>query len=125
MERNVLEVFGERDSERRKSVINELCAENCTFFEADDKIVGRDALNANVEQILKEAPGFVFRLTGPADVNHDLGAHGGTSDRMEPLLLSQGWMLRPSKKGAFAHFMPFSTRLLAISGITRTLKKQA
>jgi len=73
MERNVLEVFGERDSERRKSVINELYTENCTFFEADDQIVGRDALNAKVEQILKEAPGFVFRLAGPAEVNHDLG----------------------------------------------------
>ena len=73
MERNVLEVFGERDSDRRKSVINELYTENCTFFEADDQIVGRDALNAKVEQILKEAPGFVFRLAGPAEVNHDLG----------------------------------------------------
>ena len=30
MERNVLEVFGERDSGRRKSVINELYTENCT-----------------------------------------------------------------------------------------------
>jgi hypothetical protein len=73
MERNVLEVFGERDSERRKSVINELCTENCTFFEADDQIVGRDALNAKVKQILKEAPGFAFRLAGPAEVNHDVG----------------------------------------------------
>jgi hypothetical protein len=73
MERNVLEVFGERDSERRKSVISELYTENCTFFEADDQIVGRDALNAKVEQILKEAPGFVFRLAGRAEVNHDLG----------------------------------------------------
>ena len=73
MERNVLEVFGERDSERRKSVINELYTENCTFFEADDQIIGRDALNAKVDQILEEAPGFVFRLAGPAEVNHDHG----------------------------------------------------
>ena len=73
MERNVLEVFGEPDSECRKSVINELYTENCTFFEADDQIVGRDALNAKVEQILKKAPGFVFRLVGPPEVNHDLG----------------------------------------------------
>jgi SnoaL-like domain len=73
MERNVLEVFGERDSGRRKSVINELYTENCTFFEADDQIVGRDALNAKVEQILKDAPGFAFRLAGPAEVNHDVG----------------------------------------------------
>ena len=73
MERNVLEVFGERDPERRRSVINELYTENCTFFEVNDQIAGRDALNAKVEQILKEAPGFVFRLAGPAEVNHDLG----------------------------------------------------
>ncbi|HEY1575851.1 MAG TPA: nuclear transport factor 2 family protein [Terracidiphilus sp.] len=73
MERNVLEVFGERDSERRRSVIGELYTEDCTFFEADDKIVGHDALNAKVEQLLKDAPGFVFRLAGPAEVNHDLG----------------------------------------------------
>jgi hypothetical protein len=73
MERNVLEVFGERDSERRKSVINDIYAENCTFFEADDQIVGHDALNAKVGKILEEAPGFVFRLAGPAEVNHDVG----------------------------------------------------
>jgi hypothetical protein len=73
MERNVCEVFGERDSERRKSVINDLYTEDCTFFEADDQIIGRDALNAKVEHILKEAPGFVFRLAGPAEVNHDHG----------------------------------------------------
>ena len=73
MERNVLEVFGERDSERRKSMINELYTENCTFFEADEQIIGRDALNAKVKQILQEAPGFVFRLAGPAEVNHDHG----------------------------------------------------
>ena len=46
---------------------------NCTFFEADDQIVGRDAFNAKAEQILKESPGLVFRLAGPAEVNHDLG----------------------------------------------------
>jgi hypothetical protein len=75
MERNVLEVFGERDSERRRSVINELYAENCTFsdFETDDQSVGRNALNAKVEQLLAGAPGFVFRLAGSAEVIHDLG----------------------------------------------------
>jgi len=73
MERNVLEVFGERDSERRKSAINELYTENCTFFEIDEEIIGRDALNTKVEHILKEAPVLVFRLAGPAEVNHDHG----------------------------------------------------
>ena len=85
MERNVLEVFGERDSERRKLVINELYAEDCTFsdFETDDRSVGREALNAKVEILLKGTPGFVFRLAGPAQVIQDLGRvrwHYGPKD---------------------------------------------
>ena len=75
MERNVLEVFGERDSERRKSVIVELYEENCSFYDMDSdaQFVGREALNAKVEHLLKGAPDFVFRLAGPAQVIRDLG----------------------------------------------------
>ena len=66
-------MFGQRDSERRKVAISELYTENCTFFEAEEQIVGRDALNEKVERILQDAPGFVFRLVGPPQVNHDHG----------------------------------------------------
>ena len=73
MERNLLEVFGERDSARRKIAIGAIYTENCTFFETNEEIVGPDALNAKVESLLKGAPGFVFRAAGPAEVNHDVG----------------------------------------------------
>src|SRR5260370_26094212 len=73
MERNVLEVFGERDSARRKIAIGAIYTENCTFFETNEEIGGPDALNAKVESLLKGAPGFVFRASGPAEVNHDVG----------------------------------------------------
>jgi hypothetical protein len=73
MERNLLEVFGQLDSARRAVALAEIYTANCTFFEAAERIVGRDALNAKIERILQEAPGFVFRATGPAEVNHDLG----------------------------------------------------
>jgi hypothetical protein len=73
MVRNLLEVFGQRDSARREVAIAEIYAVDCTFFEAEERIVGRDALNAKVERLLLEAPGFVFRAAGPAQVNHDLG----------------------------------------------------
>ena len=42
-------------------------------YEAEGKIVGRDALNAKIGSILAEAPGFVFSAVRPAQVNHDLG----------------------------------------------------
>ncbi|UPJ69537.1 nuclear transport factor 2 family protein [Bradyrhizobium sp. 191] len=73
MERNLLEVFGQRDSARRAIVIAEIYAADCTFYEAEERVVGRDALSSKVDAILKEGPGFVFRATGPAQVNHDLG----------------------------------------------------
>ena len=73
MERNLIEVFGQRDFARREAAIAEIYTTDCTFFEADERIVGRNALNAKVEGILQEAPGFVFRATGPAQLNHDLG----------------------------------------------------
>jgi hypothetical protein len=73
MEKNLLEVFGQRDPARRAAAIAGLYAADCTFFEAEEQIVGRDALNTKIEHLLQEAPGFVFRAAGPAQVNHDLG----------------------------------------------------
>jgi hypothetical protein len=73
MERNLLEVFGQRDPARRAAAIAELYTAACTFFEAEEQVNGREALNAKVGSILEDAPGFVFRAAGPAQVNHDLG----------------------------------------------------
>jgi hypothetical protein len=73
MERNLYEVFGQVNSVRRVATIAELYNADCTFFEAEGQNSGREALNARVESILKDAPGFVFRAAGPAQVNHDLG----------------------------------------------------
>jgi hypothetical protein len=73
MERNLFEVFGQRDSAQRAAAIAELYTADCTFFEAEEQVAGREALNAKVESILKDAPGFVFRAAAPAQVNHDLG----------------------------------------------------
>ena len=66
MEKNLLEIFGERDSARRKIAINAIYTENCTFFETNEEIVGRDALNAKVESLLKGAPGFCFSCYRPS-----------------------------------------------------------
>jgi len=73
LEKNMSEVFGERDSARRKVAISELYTEDCTFFEGEEQSIGRAALNARVESILQKAPGFVLRAVGPAQVIQDLG----------------------------------------------------
>lgn len=74
MERNLLEVFGQKSPELRKRVISEIYADDCVFFEEGEKTIGREALNAKVGQILQGgAPGFKFSLAAPPQVIHDLG----------------------------------------------------
>ena len=73
MKRNLFEVFGQRDSARRAAVIAELYTADCTFFEAEEQVTGRDALNARIDRILRGAPGFIFRMAAPPQVNHDHG----------------------------------------------------
>ncbi len=81
MERNLLEVFGQKSPELRKKVISEIYADHCVFFEDDQEIVGRDALNTKVGQILQGAPGFKFSMAAPPQVNHD---HGRLPWRLGP-----------------------------------------
>jgi hypothetical protein len=74
MERNVAEVFGERDPGRRRRAIAALYAEDCAFYDADGESIGQAALSDRVGRILDEgAPGFAFSLVGPSEVIHDLG----------------------------------------------------
>src|SRR5690348_18473440 len=73
MEKNLIEVFGQRDSARREVAIAGIHTADCTFFEAEERIVGRDALKREDRAHSQGGPGFVFRATGPAQLNHDLG----------------------------------------------------
>jgi SnoaL-like domain len=74
MERNVSEVFGERDPGRRARAIAELYAEDCAFYDADGESIGQAAVSDRVGRILDESPsGFAFSLLAPAAVIHDLG----------------------------------------------------
>jgi hypothetical protein len=74
MERNVSEVFGERDPDRRRRAIAELYADDCAPYDAGGEAIGQAAVSDRVGRILGESPpGFAFSLVGPAEVIHDLG----------------------------------------------------
>ena len=74
MERNVSEVFGERDPGRRRRAIAELYAEDCALYDTEGESIGQAAISERVEGILGESPaGFTFSPVGPAEVIHDLG----------------------------------------------------
>lgn len=73
MRTNLLEVFGERDPEKRRAAIARTYTEDVVFLDPDEIVEGRDALHAKAQRLLDDAPGFVFSPAGPVYVNHDMG----------------------------------------------------
>ncbi|WP_250032209.1 nuclear transport factor 2 family protein [Paractinoplanes maris] len=62
--KNLLEVFGQRDPDARAAAIREVYAEDVTFADPEEVIVGWDALDRKVQRLLDEAPGFAFTPVG-------------------------------------------------------------
>jgi SnoaL-like domain len=72
---NLLEVFGERDPERRWAAIGRTYTEDAVFTDADGDFVGWQALSDRAQQLLDaSAPGDVFEADGPAYVGADAAA---------------------------------------------------
>ncbi|NHC16286.1 nuclear transport factor 2 family protein [Motilibacter deserti] len=73
MRANLLEVFNERDPERRRAAIARTYAPDVQFLDPDDTVTGHAALDAKAQKILDGAPSFVFTPAGAAYENNDLG----------------------------------------------------
>ncbi|BCY08160.1 nuclear transport factor 2 family protein [Actinoplanes sp. L3-i22] len=73
MRANLLDVFNERDGDRRRAAIGRVYAPGVTFADPDETVTGHEALDAKAQQILDGSPGFVFTTTGPIHVVQDLG----------------------------------------------------
>jgi hypothetical protein len=73
MHANLLEVFNERDPERRREVIARTYTDDVQFVDHDGIVVGHDALHATAQGVLDRAPGFVFAPDGAVRVSDDLG----------------------------------------------------
>jgi len=75
MRQNLLDVFNERDAERRARAIALTYAEDVVFHDPEGWVTGRRALEAKAQTLLDRAPGFVFAPRGPVYASADvLGA---------------------------------------------------
>ncbi|MET9406087.1 nuclear transport factor 2 family protein [Streptomyces sp. NPDC002935] len=84
MRRNLLDVFDERDPDRRASAVAEIYAEDVVWHEPDRVVRGRKALESRAAEVQAESPGWAFRPDGPVSVNDDLGHlgfHFGPADQ--------------------------------------------
>jgi hypothetical protein len=73
MRANLLEVFGERDPDRRTDAIRRTYTQDVVFVDAEGETHGHDALHAKAQSILDGAAGFAFRAAGDIYQVGDLG----------------------------------------------------
>jgi hypothetical protein len=73
MRANLMDVFGERDAERRRAAIGRTYHPDVRFADPDETVTGHDAVDAKAQGILDGAPDFVFAAAGPVRVSQDLG----------------------------------------------------
>ncbi len=74
MLRNLSEVFGERDSERRMAAIKNLYSEDAVFFEAELRFEGRQTISDAIAALQASFPAeFEFSAAAPPARNHDVG----------------------------------------------------
>jgi hypothetical protein len=74
MSRNLSEVFGERDGERRLAAIEKLYSEDAVFFESEQRFEGHQRISDAVEALQAAFPAeFAFAAVAPPARNHDVG----------------------------------------------------
>jgi hypothetical protein len=65
MHANLIEVFGERDPERRAAAAARTYAEDVVFHDPEGAVTGLDALVGKAGALLDASPGFGFTPRGP------------------------------------------------------------
>jgi hypothetical protein len=73
LKRNLLGVFGENDTSRRRTAIAEIFVEDVVFSDPHQRHVGREALDGAVAALHELFPGYVFKERGAAQVLTDSG----------------------------------------------------
>jgi hypothetical protein len=73
LERNLLDVFGERDAQRRRAVLESIWCADGVFVDPEGRSVGFDDIDRRIADLQARFPAFVFAAKGTADVMHDVG----------------------------------------------------
>ncbi|MBI3213605.1 MAG: nuclear transport factor 2 family protein [Mycobacterium sp.] len=71
--RNLQEVFGEGDPDRRRTAIEEFYTDDCVIYVPDDVLVGIEALDHFAGALRATHPRFVYTPSGEAQVLHNGG----------------------------------------------------
>ncbi|MGF6604217.1 hypothetical protein P3T23_008972 [Paraburkholderia sp. GAS448] len=73
LSRNLLAIFGERDSAARMKELETIWLPEGCFVDPDGRHVGLDAINRKVAQLRARFPDFDFIERGPIEAMHGIG----------------------------------------------------
>lgn len=73
LERNLQEVFGEGDANRRRAAIGELYTEDCVLYVPPGIFTGREALDKFAGELRATHPQFVYTPHGAPQALHNAG----------------------------------------------------
>ena len=73
IKRNLHEVFGERNGEKRREAIARLWTQDCVFIDHGGRANGRDELDRAIAVLQERLPGYVFNELRPVDLLHESG----------------------------------------------------
>jgi ketosteroid isomerase-like protein len=125
LRRNLLDVFNERDADRRASAIAEIYADDVVWHEPDRVVGGREALASRAVALQAEIPGWVFRPAGPVSVTGDLGHlgfHLGPADQPPAVI---GMDIARCKRGVIVELYTLVTEIRQPSPATITGQEAA
>jgi len=71
--RNLHEVFGENDAQRRRAALDELYTDDCVLYVPDGEFAGRGAVDQFAGELRSTHPEFVYTPRGRPEVLHDSG----------------------------------------------------
>jgi hypothetical protein len=63
--------WNETDPRLRRSLVDELWAADASYTDPLTEVHGRDEIDATIAAVQQQFPGWVFRLGGPVDANHN------------------------------------------------------
>lgn len=78
-----LEAFNERDTDRRRELVEALDAPDCTSTDPQVDLQGAEQIDGFIEQTQERFPRFTFTLGGSIDAHHDQARfqwHAGPAD---------------------------------------------
>ena len=73
MKQNLFGVFGERDAEKRRSLIAKIWDRSGIFIDPHGRYVGHTAINDAAEQVQRRFPDFAFSVLADADAYNGVG----------------------------------------------------